>query len=297
MLKVRNLPGRILVTGASGLVGANLLKILKEEGDSEIYSLGRSAPSGDGAKHIHWDFLCDKLPDSMPAKCDSIVHLAQSEDFRLFPEKATGVFRVNTFSTMLLADYARRAGVQKIIYASSAGVYGEGNDSGFREDQEIVYRNNLGFYLATKYCSEILLDNYSEIFDVIILRLFFVYGKGQRRGMLLPRLVDRIRIGEPVTLAGEQGITIGLTHVSDAANAIKAALQLKGSHRINVMGPEQLSLREVCEIIGMHVHRSPQYEFLPTHEPRSYVGDSKKMIQLLWNPVVRFSVGVADILD
>lgn len=50
----------------------------------------------------------------------------------------------------------------------------------------------LGFYLTSKYCSELILDNYSSFLTIIQLRLFFVYGMGQRKDMLIPRLIENV---------------------------------------------------------------------------------------------------------
>lgn len=280
---------RILITGAGGLVGSHLLPILEKE--HELFTVSSKAA---GAHNLYIDFSKDWSPDQLPANLDAIIHLAQSEEFRDFPGKARNVFGVNTKSTIDLADYAVKTGVKKFIYASSGGVYGNG-DHVFGEDQPLVFQKEMGFYIATKMCSEIILDNYSSLLDVQQLRFFFVYGKGQRKDMLIPRLVNNVRAGNPVTLSGKEGIRINPLHAGDAARAIQKALYLSGSHTINAGGTEVLSLRQICECIGTAVGAEPVFKTDDTY-PRNLVGDIGRMKTLLGDPEIRFSEGIKTLL-
>src|SRR4030042_288576 len=119
--------------------------------------------------------VCAGLPKSI----DAVIHLAQSEHFREFPMHAESIFKVNTASTLRLLEYARQAQVKIFVLASSGGIYGHG-DEGFREDQPIEAKDDLGFYLGTKLCAEIIAENYSSFMNIVILRFFFIYGPRQR---------------------------------------------------------------------------------------------------------------------
>jgi nucleoside-diphosphate-sugar epimerase len=144
-------------------------------------------------------------------------------------------------------------------------------------------------------CSEIVALNYSKLMNVAILRFFFVYGPGQRRSMLIPRLVDSVKNGMPIALQGEEGIRLNPTHVTDAATAITRALGIKGTHKINVAGPEVLSLHQICEIIGDAVGRRPVYAVEAT-TPRHIIGDTARMAELLARPSITFRDGLRSIL-
>src|SRR5207248_610348 len=78
-------------------------------------------------------------------------------------------------------------------------------------------------YVATKLAAEVLADAHRALFTVIVLRPFFIYGRAQDRCMLLPRLVDSIRCGRAITLAGRDGMRFNPVHVEDAARAVVAA--------------------------------------------------------------------------
>jgi nucleoside-diphosphate-sugar epimerase len=164
------------------------------------------------------------------------------------------------------------------------------------EEIDIPAKGDLGFYLSTKICSEILAQNYSRFFNVAILRYFFVYGRGQRETMLIPRLIQRVREGQPILLQGEDGIRTNPTHVSDAVAATKRALELTSSHTINIGGPEVLSMREIGNLIGKAVGRKPVYSVDRNASPRHLSGDIAKMRDFLVPPSTRFAEGLQTML-
>jgi UDP-glucose 4-epimerase len=281
----------ILITGATGLIGADLIDTLKGS-EHEIYTISRSIQS---ITNTSLNFSEDWDVNLLPKNIDAIIHLAQSENFRRFPECAKDVFYTNTLSTLKLADWAVTNGVKKFIYASSAGIYGN-SDIGFSEENEIVYKNELGFYLGTKHCSEVILDNYSNFFDVIQLRFFFVYGKNQKKDMLIPRLVNFVKQGTPLTLQGQEGISINPIHVSDASRAIIKALELDGGEKLNIAGTEVLSIRQIGEIIGKLMGVKPLY-LVQDVAVKNLIGDITKMKNLLLEPKVSFGDGVTEIVN
>ncbi len=283
----------IVITGASGLVGSNLLATLNQ--DWSVIAISRTKDrlplDNPLLEHSKLDLSSSWNTASLPETIDAVIHLAQSEHFREFPEFSENVFQVNTVTTLKLLDYARKAGAKTFIFASSGGIYGHGNQE-FSEDLEICHKRDLGFYLGTKLCSEILAESYTPFMNIIVLRFFFLYGTGQKSTMLIPRLVKSVLEGKPITLHGEDGIRLNPTHVSDAVNSIIKALELEGSHKINVAGPEILSLRQIGEIIGQTVNKEPQFTVQLDSQPRHLVGDIHKMSDLLGAPKIKFQDGL-----
>lgn len=248
--------------------------------------------------NVHWvqaDLAQPWMQNELPSQIDAVIHLAQSEHFRQFPDKAVDIFHVNAMSTLQLLEYARQAGAKSFVLASSGGVYGY-HEQGFSEDEAVTARADLGFYLSTKLCAEIIAENYAPFMNIIILRFFFVYGPGQRKSMLVPRLIQSVREGRTITLQGEDGIRINPTCVADAARAIAKALTLEQSHKINVGGPDVLSLRQIGEMIGQAVGRPPIFQIEPESQPRHLVGDIRKMTELLGAPQMHFTEGLHSLL-
>jgi UDP-glucose 4-epimerase len=286
--------GPILVTGASGLVGSHLLPLLA--GAGEVLAVGRTPPlaAQPNLVPVAIDLSRPLDPSALPGRTEALVYLAQSNRHRDFPEAAADIFEVNAAQLAAMLRHAHRTGARSFVYASTGSVYRPG-DGPLREDSPLPPPGSLGFYAATKLCGELLAGGYCGLMNVVILRFFFVYGRGQKRHMLIPRLVDSVRSGTPVTLQGADGIRINPVHASDAAAAVAAALTLEGTHRINVAGPETLSLREAAETIAGLVAVPPVFA-AGEGEPLDVVADTGLMARLLGAPVRRFRDGVADLI-
>ncbi len=277
-----------LLFGASGLIGTHLMPMLQE--NNNVVTVGRGDKSS-CVIDLGWEWAANALP----AHIDSVVYLAQSEKFRDFPEAAESIFRVNTLSLLKAFDYARRAGARTFVYASSGGVYGK--SSGVcAEEAAVCPHGELGFYLGTKMCGEIIAENYTPYMNVIVLRPFFVYGPGQRRDMLIPRLVECVREGRSIQIVGDDGLQINPTYVEDAVRAILRALSLDMSSKINIGGPEILSMRQIGEQIGQALGKEALFEKNPG-TPESIVGSIDKMSRLLWQPKVAFAEGIRKYVD
>lgn len=286
---------KILITGANGLLGSELLKILHNS--YEIHALVRATPEYkvSGVTYYQLDFESSWKTEQLPSGIDSIIHLSQSNEFRNFPDKALSVFDVNVTTTARLLDFAYKTKVKKFILASSGGVYGEGGGS-LKENTMINANSNIGYYLGSKLCTEILAQNYTIFFDVHVMRFFFMYGKQQKRSMLIPRLVDSVKHGKPVQIQGEVGIKINPIHVSDAALAVKNAIPLNGSYTFNIAGPEILSIYEIVNIVSSKVGLKPNIEKRETH-PINLIADIDLMKSLLHHPKMCFSEGVDELIN
>ena len=286
---------RVLVSGAAGLIGHHLVEALRTH--HEVHALHRPNTPGRGTD-IRWiatDLTDHNFVDALPRGVDCAIHLAQSRRFRDFPEGAWDVFGVNVESTAALLDWSVRTGVRRFVLASSGGIYGYGRDP-FTEEHPVGSAGPLGYYLASKHCAELLSESYADHLTVVILRFFFVYGPGQRPDMFIPRLVGSIAEGRPITLGGEDGLYANPVHVTDAVSAVCCALDLEQSHRINIGGPEVLSLRHIAEAIGAGLGRTPCYSVDPAAEPRDLIADIGKMRRLLVPPTIRFADGCGDVI-
>ena len=283
----------IVITGATGLIGRGLHTSMAAQ--NEVHCIARAPQkSKEAAWHRH-DLTKPGELKGLPARADAVIYLAQSEFFREFPEKSREIFQVNTASLLKLLDYARKAGCRKFVYASSGGVYGT-SERPMTETTPVAADGALGFYLVSKLCSEMLVQAYSHLFETVTLRYFFVYGAGQRRSMLIPRLVDRVRSGEPIALQGTDGIRINPTYVTDAVAATARAVEIPGSHTINVAGPAALTLREVGVLIGKAVGREPSFS-VNSGAPGHLVADIARMRELLGAPMTGFAEGLRRTLE
>jgi len=282
-----------LITGATGLVGSYFIQKVINDCELFVVSRNRADQLSNKVHQIQADLGDCTFASRLPSELDAIVHLAQSNHYKDFPNKALDIFSVNAESTLRLLDFAKRHKIKTFIYASSGVVYGS-SPSPISENTQLKVNNELGFYYLSKLAGELLVENYSNEFNVVILRFFFVFGKNQREGMLIPRLVRSVIQEKPILLQGNDGIKINPIHASDAARAIRQALSLNQSKKINVGGREILSLREIGEIIGEVVGKKPKFEVDMSKEPNHLIGDINKMSRLFGSPKVNFKRGIED---
>lgn len=281
----------ILITGANGFIGSALCRQLYLE--HRLFCVFRSPDRVvhyPGGSAIVQDLAEDLDLSRFPSRIDLVIHLAQSRDFRYFPEKASEIFRVNDTATLQLLEYGRQAGARSFVYASSGGVCGYKKGVVVESDPP----NPVSFYLTSKYISECLVRSYSGYFSTIILRYFFVHGEGQSPDMLIPSLIHRIQTGQEVVIHGRTGIRINPIYVEDAARATARALDLTGHEVIHVAGKEAVSLLELSEMIGTLVGRAPIHRHEDDFGGMHLVGGIEKMrTKLAFEPAVGLMEGLS----
>lgn len=276
----------ILITGANGLLGHQVcLECVVKGYNVSALTHSVSPDALPQVNYLPFDFNRPWQEANLPNSVDVIIHLAQSPNFREFPEAAIEVFQVNIESTARLLDYAKRKGVKQFVLASSGGVYGFGKMAK-SETFPILPPEELDYYLASKLSSELLVNNYRNYFQTTILRFFFVYGPRQNREMLIPRLLDNVSQGRKVSLHGKDGFQFNPVHVADASKTVIASLEKSESETINVAGPDLLSIREICEAAGSRLGVQPIFEIQSGESP-SLIGDIEQMKQKLHSPTIR----------
>lgn len=274
----------IVVTGASGFIGRKLVQSLAAA-DFSVYAIvgEQKLERANNVVQLHHDLSTGELPSGLPENADAVVHLAQSKRFRDFPRGARDVFAINVAATMALLDWSVSASVRNFVLASSGGVY-SASVRPLTENDVITPTGPLGFYAASKQCAEILAGNYVDQYNVAVLRFFFVYGPGQSRGMLIPRLMDNILSGRPILLNGTDGMRMNPTYIDDAVRSLIASLGLGESQTINVAGPETWTLRSIAKTLGEFLGAEPVFSVSPSALTADLVADTSRMAELLGPP-------------
>ena len=282
---------KILITGAAGFIGSHLINSFKER--DYIYILVRKRgqlKKPANCKVIEMDLSKPLQAENLPSELDVIIHLAQANV--CFPERANRLFRVNTVSTQELLDYGRRIGIKTFIFTSSGSVYGSGNEV-FKEE----YLPRIGdFYSLSKYTSELLIGQYTKFFNTVILRLFVPYGKNQK-GRLIPGLIERIKMGQKVTIYNEGNPRINPIYISDLLEIFKKSLYLKGNFLFNVGGERIYSIKEIAQIIGEVLDKKVYFKYISDRNKKDIIGDISLMKSLLdFTPQVTLKEGIKRIL-
>jgi len=261
---------RVLVTGATGFIGRHLLPRLAS--DHEVVALVRQLPAEPlpSAKTIVADLTSPSLGARLPRDVDVILHLAQA--YKSFPDHAAEIFAVNAASTQRLADHARATGVRRFILASSGSVYSPGPAPLHEADVP----RPMGFHPGTKRIAEEILGYYADPLEVVCLRLFAPYGPGQV-DRLIPRLIESVRAGSPITLSRDGEPRLSPIHVDDLVEVFAQAVEGAGDGIINVAGPVPLSIREIAEIAGAVVGRAPVFIARDGPQAGDLIADTGRM--------------------
>lgn len=271
---------KILLTGATGLLGREVVNQLLSQGH-EVSAVTRNRASGldERVAIIELDLASDWDPCDLDFNFEGVIHLAQSREFRNFPGKSRDVFQVNINSTHKLLELARVNNCKSFVYASSGGVYA--NKPGvITEASPLRPVNDLGFYLGSKLCAEVLCHSYSEFFPIAVLRPFFIYGPHQDRSMLMPRLIDSLANGGEIRLDAPDGMIFNPVHVIDAASVVVSAIEIKSSETINVAGPERITIGELIRVAANLLDKVP-IVIRTDKAAQNFHTDSSRMKQIL----------------
>jgi len=154
----------------------------------------------------------------------AVVHLAARAGVRESLGQAAAYRSVNVGGTQAVLDACVRTGVRRLVYASSSSVYGS-LALPFHEDAPLPLGTSP--YAASKREGEDLCRRFAEVVGlrVAILRFFSVYGPGQRPDQALHRFARLAAEGHPVPFYGDGSSERDYTYVSDAADAVVAALR------------------------------------------------------------------------
>src|SRR5689334_20283962 len=229
---------RVLITGGAGLVGSHIADLLVKEEVSEIivldnFTRGQLQNLAWAKEHgplviVEGDIRDQKLLAEVMQGVDIVFHQAAIRITQCAeePRLALEVLADGTFNVL---EAAVKAGVKKVVAASSASAYGLADQFPTPETQHPY--NNRTIYGAAKVFNEGLLRSFNDMYglDYVALRYFNVYGPrmdihGAYTEVLI-RWMDRIIEGKPPLIFGDGLQTMDFVYVTDIARANLLAMQ------------------------------------------------------------------------
>lgn len=274
---------RYLVTGGAGFIGSHLVHALLEQGAFvrvlDNFSTGKrenlaglearfggSRPALSSTEGFQVQEGDVRDPAAVASALEGVEVVFHEAAFISVPEsmeKPQECFEVNVAATVSLFDAARRAGVRRVVIASSAAVYGTSDACPL---QESTPTQSLSPYAASKRTGEIYAQLYTQAFglEVVALRYFNVYGPRQRPDSMyaaaVPIFIRRLLDGQPVTVFGDGGQTRDLIHVRDVvrANLIAAEHPDAPGQVFNVCTGQETRLLDLLEVLYRLFPGAPQ---------------------------------------
>ena len=301
-----------MVTGGAGFIGSHLVSSLVRAGAKRVIALDNLAYSkwtnlriseNDAVDCVETD-LVDLSSDDLVTRlegCDVLFHFA-AEKHNNAVDSPQRVIDVNVSATARLFDAAGRAGVRKVVFASSLYVYGRG---GRRPMSETDMALPSTIYGVSKLTGEGLLREAAtrDGFGHVCLRLFFVYGPRQFAGTGYPSVIVRnfLRIlrGEEPVIFGDGEQVLDYLHVDDVVGAVLRAAQSQASDEvINIGTGRPVSINLLTETML----RVAQSSLRPKPGPADWtagtwrVSNPAKAKELLgWEPEVGLDEGLRQV--
>jgi UDP-glucose 4-epimerase len=269
---------KVLVIGAAGFIGSFLVKELLKEPVREIILYDNFARGKiDNIKESLKDPRCYIFPyggdirevdvlDKAMEGVDYVFHLAAMWLLHCkdFPRTA---FEVNIAGTFNVLEACVKHKAKKLIYSSSASVYGDAVQVPMTEDHPF---NNKNFYGATKIAGEAMCAAYNDRYglEIIGLRYMNVYGPGQDQHAaysgIVPVVLNKIDKNEEPTVNGDGSQAYDFIYVEDVARSNLDAVQSNIKLGFYNIGTEvQTTIKELCNVMLKLKNSNLKINFIP----------------------------------
>ncbi len=255
---------RVLVIGGAGFIGSFIVKELLKENVAEVIIYDNFARGNmDNIKEALEDDRCSVFElggeirdidvlDAAMKGVDYVFHLAAMWLLHCkdFPRTA---FDVNIAGTFNVLEACVKNKVKKLIYSSSASVYGDAVELPMTESHPF---NNKNFYGATKIAGEAMCTAFNDRYglEIIGLRYMNVYGRGQDQTAaytgVVPIMLNKIEANEAPVINGDGSQAYDFIYVEDVARCNVDAVKSDAKFGFYNVGTEvQTSIKKLCETI------------------------------------------------
>jgi UDP-glucose 4-epimerase len=243
---------RVLVTGGSGFIGSHVVDKLRARGhEPVIYDLRPSPWHEPGTVEERLGSITDREAlERALHSCDAVAHLAAVADVNDVHASPEDAERVNARGTVAVLEAARRAGVKRIVYASTIWVYSDCEAEAVDEETLLPAPSHL--YTSTKLAGELYCKAYQELYgiDYTILRFGIPYGPRAREAAVIPAFVNKALGGEPLMVAGDGSQSRRFVYVEDLADGVVVAVGDLARNRVyNLASDENVSIKQIAETV------------------------------------------------
>lgn len=279
---------KILITGAKGFVGKELVSQCKTKG---IEVLEFDLPEFDTRKK--------EIVDMIPENIDAIIHLAALSRDPDCKNKGYECFENNVMATLNLMNAVEAKKAKQFIFASSEWVYDNCSENEIKTEESVInIANHTSEYALSKLVSE---NNLRQKFqhgfcDTTILRFGIIYGP-RKEGSAVESLFNMVKEKSEIEV-GSLGNARHFIYVSDIANGIIKSIGLAGFNIINLEGENLITLGDIIETSKKILGKNPKVtEKTPATKSVRRVSSEKAKKILNWSPEINLEEGLNKLLE
>jgi nucleoside-diphosphate-sugar epimerase len=300
---------RALVTGGAGFIGSAIAKALLDSGHSVVVldnlSTGLESSVPSAADFVFADIRNLGSLESSFKNVDVVFHQAAFKSVPKSIENPMEAETNNSLGTLNVLMAASKAGVRRVIYASSSSVYGEGD--GVKGEE--LPTQPISPYGVSKLTGEHYCRVWARVtpLSTVCLRYFNVFGPGQRAdsqyAAVIPAFISSLQRGNPAVIHGDGHQTRDFTYIDDVVRAnicaMKSVIPLNGSV-MNVCAGSPKSINELHRQVStaMAVSIPPVYVAERVGDIKHSHGDISRAQSLLtWSPQTDWSTAIQRTVD
>ena len=280
---------KVLITGGSGFIGSYLSVYLKERG------IEVAAPSSG-----ELDVLCQEDWDGWNGKdIGHVIHLAGKTFVPDSWDNPVEFFKVNAMGTLNAIRFCRaqNAGMTYV----SAYIYGQPESNPIAETAKAVPNNP---YAGSKYAAEEMCAFFGKYFEmnITVLRLFNVFGPGQKEHFLIPFLIKQIRDSKNTVSVQDLTPKRDYIYIEDVCKAIELSIHKTNGYQLfNIGSGRSFSVGEVIEML-QRISGTEKQVFCKNSVRKNELNDVIADISLIrsewgWTPEVDLLSGLAKTME
>lgn len=291
-----------LVTGGAGFIGSHLVEALLKEGH-RVRVLDNCSTGNREYLPLRAELIVANITNYDATRSsfhgvDGVFHIAGLPNVQRSLDQPKETHDVNFTGTLNVLEAARAAGVRRVVFASSAAVYGDQDALPYHEGMEPKPKSP---YALQKFVGEEYCRSYTRVgaLETVCLRLANVYGpRASDAGVyanVIPMFLRQRVAGQSLTVTGDGEQTRDYIHVTDVVRAMIAAMErpeVSNGDAINVSSNEERSVNYIARLIGGPVER-----VAARIEPRRMRLDNQRARDLLgWTPRVPIEASLRELL-
>ncbi|CEH27617.1 UDP-glucose 4-epimerase [Aneurinibacillus migulanus] len=285
---------KVLVTGGAGFIGSHIVDQALEAGYEvcivDDLSTGKRGQVNPQASFYEMDIESPDIERVFQAeRPDFVIHQAAQSSVPVSVQNPVHDAKINIVGTINLLEVARKHGVRKVVYASSAAVYGEPQYMGI---DEVHPKQPLSPYGISKYVPEFYLNAYHHLYGLnyTAFRYANVFGERQDpkgEGGVVSIFVDRALAEEELTVFGDGQQTRDFVYVKDVARANIMALTSGDNEIFNISTNEKTSINQLIALMNDALGTELKVRYDAPREGdilHSYLDNANAIEKLGWTP-------------